>query len=117
MESVLEVLKTSQPDECLGGDPAFDGLEADLNCSVITAPKKQPGKKLTTKQQEFKTEWKTIRTVIENYFSQIKDFKILRYTFRIKGDLSTILESHHRVFIVCSYLMDVILFPKGTKQV
>ncbi len=47
--------------------------------------------------------------MVENYFSQIKDFKILRETFWVKGELSEILEKHHRVFLVCAYFIDVFI--------
>jgi len=47
--------------------------------------------------QVFNNEFKSVRTVIENYFSRIKQFKILTYPWRTKGDLDTILEKHHNL--------------------
>lgn len=116
-ENLTGKLDTLKPTESIGGDPAFEGLEEYVNCSVLATPKKQPGGQLGEKAKLLKTNWKTHRTVVENYFSQIKDFKILRETFRVKGKLSEILEKHHRVFLVCAYFIDVYLFPNGTKMV
>jgi hypothetical protein len=116
MSDCMVKLKTLHSTESIGGDPAFEGLADILPCGVLTSPKKIPGGQLGPKEKELKTRWKTYRTVVENYFSQVKDFKILRETFRCKGDISEILEKHHRIFVVCAFFIDIFLFPEGTKM-
>jgi len=116
LPDVLDVLQRLRCDETIGGDPAFQGLQEFVAAHVCSSIKKQPGESLNVHEKQFKNSWKTIRTVVENYFSQIKDFKILKYPFRMKGDISRIHACHHQVFLICAYLLDVFLFPEGTKK-
>lgn len=116
MPEVMDRLRELRYPEVIGGDPAFYGLEEDLNVTVIVPYKERPGKPLTKAEEEYNNDWKEIRIFVENYFAEVKDFKILRYVFRLKGlDLNQICESHHRIWVVCAWLVDVYIHPNGKK--
>jgi len=116
MQDFLEVLLQLKESETVGGDPAYIGLADYVACHVVTSYKKPPGCEKTTDQKKWNNEFKSIRTVVENYFAQIKDFKILRYPWRCKGELEQILEKHHSVWIICAALLSKYLFPEGIKE-
>lgn len=105
-------------DETIAGDKGFCGL-ADIwtHCEVITPYKKQPGQlKLPPVLKKWNREFKAFRTVVENYFSKIKDFKILQIRFRCKGELQDILGKHHEVWVVCAGLLDEFIMPDGLRS-
>jgi len=101
--------------EAVAGDKGFIGLgDTWAHCEVITPFKKPPGSTgVTANQKKWNTEFKTFRTVVENYFSQIKDFKILRFKFRCKGVVKDILAKHHQVWLICAGLLDEFIMPDG----
>ncbi len=116
MPEVMKCLKELKKPEAIGGDPAFYGLEEDLEVECIVPYKEFPGIPLTKSEERFNTDWKEIRIFVENYFAEIKDFKILRFPFRCKGsNLEAICESHHRVWVVCADLVDEYIHPDGKK--
>jgi hypothetical protein len=75
----------------------------------------EESKNLTPDQVHWNNEVKTIRTVVENYFSHIKKFKILTHKFRYNGNLQDVLLKHHQVFIVCAALLQRFILPNGLK--
>jgi hypothetical protein len=116
MPEVISKLKELRKPEAIGGDPAFYGLEDDLEIEVIVPYKEYPGHPLSENEEKYNNEWKEIRIYVENYFAEVKDFKILRITFRCKGNnLEQICESHHRVWVVCAWLVDKYIHPNGKK--
>jgi len=115
MQDFLEILMKFTANEAIGGDPAYIGLSDWLACHVVTSFKSFNSIK-TIPEKTFNNEFKSVRTVIENYFSHIKKFKILKYPWRCKGDVEEILNKHHQVWILCAALMDTYLFPVGIKE-
>lgn len=115
MQDFLQQLLKFTKQEAIGGDSAYLGLESWLQCQVVT-PFKAFGGRKTNEEKIFNNEFKSVRTVVENYFAHIKNFKILRYPWRTKGNLDQLLEKHHKVWVLCAALMDEYLFPHGIKE-
>jgi len=115
MQDFLQVLLEFGEDEAIGGDSAYIGLKSWVHCQVVTSFKSHDGHK-TAEEILFNNEFKSIRTVVENYFAHIKNFKVLQYPWRTKGNLEKILEKHHEVWVLCAVLMDTYLFPNGIKE-
>jgi len=102
-------------EESIAADKGFIGLEEVWsNVNIVTPFKKKNGN-----IHEMKKVWnnrlKTIRTVVENYFSQLKDFKILRYKFRANGTIEEVVEKHHYIWTVCAGILDQFVFPNGVR--
>ena len=99
MQEVLSLLKELGPEESVGGDPAFIDLDDMIEASLVVAYKSSKNMALTDEEKKY------------------TDFKILRYTFRSKGDISSILKKHDQVFYICAALMKQYLFIDGTKMI
>lgn len=70
---------------------------------------------LTDDEKEWNDKFKTHRTVVENYFAAIKKFKILNMKFRFNGDLEEVLSKHNQIFMVCAFLLQKYIYPKGLR--
>lgn len=77
--TVEMVQKLFDPSETIAGDPAFIGLENVWKIPVICPYKKPKNGELQEFQVEWNSKFKSFRTVVENYFAQIKKFKILHH--------------------------------------
>jgi len=100
--------------ESVGANKGFIGLEEVwTNVNVVLPYKKYGRWKLHPTKKKWNTDLKKIRTVVENYFSQLKDFKILQYRFRANGNIDKVTEKHHRIWVVCAGIMDQFIFPDG----
>jgi len=100
-------------------DKGFVGIEEFWDhCDCL-----YPVKRRKTQQQvrpNHKTlndEIKTVRIIVENYFAQLKKFKILKHPFRCKGEIPDILVKHHQVWVVCAGIMDEFIHPQGFRAV
>jgi len=117
----ISLVQGFEEKEAVGADKGFVGLGNVWNVEVVTPFKKrkQKGnanrKSLKHSQKKWNQSFKTIRTVVENYFSQLKDFKILRHKLRVNGTVDEMTEKHHRIWTVCAGIMDQFIFPEGTK--
>ena len=103
-----------EEDETILFDKGFVGIEEYWTCNCVYPVKKKKGQSyIRQNHKDLNTELKTYRIIVENYFAQLKKFKILQLTFRCKGELSDILTKHHQVWVVCAGIMDEFIHPDG----
>lgn len=102
-------------DEAVLFDKGFVGIEETWHhCECIYPVKRRHGQEqVRFNHKQFNDEVKTYRIIVENYFAQLKKFKILKFPFRCKGEIAEILAKHHQVWVVCAGIMDEFIHPNG----
>jgi len=111
-----QLVANLQKGECVGAYKGFIGLEDVWTNVDVVVPFKKYNNKLHPTKQRWNNDLKKIRTVVENYFAQLKDFKILRNKFRANGSIDEVTEKHHRIWVVCAGIMDQFIFSDGVRM-
>jgi hypothetical protein len=101
-----------EQNEWIAADLGYRGLQHDFprvafpypdNCEIVT---------LNEKQLKFNSEFKRIRTVVENVIQYIKKWKVCKYVFRSSaGDIAKAQEEHHRIWVVAAGLVNMFVMP------
>jgi len=94
-----------RPNEQTIGDACWLLLNSTLDPNFISTKNPTPDRELTGTEEAYNNEIKKIRIVVENVFSQLKQWAIcsdvLRLHVTLDGDAE---HSHHRVWAVVSAL-------------
>ena len=85
--------------ETIMGDKGFPNLKM-LYPSVLIPQSRRNKVPLTKLQKSKNAKISSVRIIVENYFASLKANRILQHTFRAKGDLDSILEYHHTIWVV-----------------
>lgn len=89
--------------EAIGADKGYIGLDT-LTKNPIILP--VTGDDLTGKEEEFNNEFASIRTVVENVFAHIKQWKMCKHIFKINGELNEGLKKHNNIWRVSAFLVN-----------
>ena len=103
--------------EWVSVDLGFRGMQNIFKHTAFPFPDNIEKVTLTDQQKQFNSEFKTIRTVVENVIQYLKKWKICKHVYRsFNSDISLAQEEHHKVWVVVAGLVNKFVMPCRTYE-
>lgn len=113
LQSTLNNINNLTSEEAFVFDSGYEGMERVWKNTTVLTPFKYATESW---QKQWNALLVALRLVSENYFAEIKKFKILHLRFRAKGDLDELKAKHHEVWVCCAGLMKAFIHPNGLRN-
>jgi hypothetical protein len=113
LQSTLHDISGLTSEEAFVFDSGYEGLERVWKNTSVLIPFKYATE---VWQKNWNALLVALRLVSENFFAEIKKFKILQLRFRAKGDLDKLKAKHHEVWVCCAGLMQEFIHPNGLRN-